>query len=130
MATSVKEFLKDQRRKIVYSKDRKRLTNKDFTIISNNCWGGHVYQDLDLEYLTPFVGLYFHLPCYLKLLKNFEHYMNQQLTFTDKSIYEKADSKREENYYPLGKLDDIECICCTTLAKKKHSQNGIAVKPE
>jgi len=104
----IKTFLKDQRQRIIYASARKNIKNKDFTIISNNCWGGHVYQDLNLEYRSPFVGLYLHLPCYLKLLNNLEHYMDQELTFSDTSKYEKADRKRKENYYPFGKLDDIE----------------------
>jgi uncharacterized protein (DUF1919 family) len=38
---------------------RIRLKNQDFTIISNDCWGGGVYEDLQLQYTTPMVGLFF-----------------------------------------------------------------------
>ena len=30
-----------------------------FTIISNNCWGGLVYQHYNLSYDSPTVGCYF-----------------------------------------------------------------------
>lgn len=32
---------------------RKRLINCNFTIISNNCWAGHVYRYFGLPYSSP-----------------------------------------------------------------------------
>lgn len=29
---------------------RKRIHQTDFTIISNNCWGGFIYQSYGLDY--------------------------------------------------------------------------------
>lgn len=62
---------------------KSKLTNKDFTIISNNCWGAFVYQKFNLQYNTPFVGLFLFAPDYIKLLKNFENMINNKLTFID-----------------------------------------------
>ena len=99
------------RRKIVqYGKkyytyqDQKRLHNHQFVIISNNCFGGQVYQWLGKTYNTPFVGLYLNGPCYLKLLQNFDYYLKQDLEFIQESIYPKT----KKHWYPIGKLDDIE----------------------
>ena len=36
-------------RKKYASSRSKKLINKDFTIISNNCWGGMVYEAYDLK---------------------------------------------------------------------------------
>ena len=36
-----------------------RLVNKDFSIISNNCWGGVVYEWFGLEKKSPTIGSYF-----------------------------------------------------------------------
>lgn len=44
------------------------LIGKSFTILSNNCWGGHVYRYFSLPYLTPTIGLYFYPDDYLKFI--------------------------------------------------------------
>ncbi len=89
--------------KFFKEEDRAALRNKDFVIISNNCWGGQVYQWYGLPYTTPFVGLFIYGPCYIKLLKNFDHYMAQELKFGEVSKY-----KDRAKTYPLGLLDDVE----------------------
>lgn len=87
---------------------RKNLKNKNFTIISNNCFGGSVYEDLHVQYQTPTIGLFFYAPCYIKFVKDFKKYINTPLKFKEKSFYDKANDKRERMYYPIGVLDDIE----------------------
>src|SRR5688572_22103122 len=89
-------------------KDRLLLQNKDFTIISNNCWGGIIYQDLQLPYLSPTVNLYMFIPCYIKFLENLEFYLNKKLDFTEESKYNQANINKIRKWYPIGKLDDIE----------------------
>lgn len=85
----------------------RRLTNPNFTIISNNCWGHEVYNYLRLPYDTPFVGLYLYAPCYIKLLENFHSTIASELRFKEVSKYGK---RVDESYqYPIGVLgDDIE----------------------
>jgi len=53
---------------------RSQLKNRNFTIVSNNCWGGEVYRGFGLPYQTPFVGLFLFPACYIKLLKNLKNY--------------------------------------------------------
>lgn len=108
MGDKFKEVIKKQKSSIVNYSSRRRLKNKEFSIISNNCWGGRVYQDLGIAYRTPFVGLFLYAPCYIKLLKNLEYYMGLQLNFVNHSKYMEANEVREENPYPIGTLDDIE----------------------
>jgi uncharacterized protein (DUF1919 family) len=48
---------------------RMRVHDPEFTIVSNNCWGAHIYQNLGEPYRTPFVGLFLAPECYLRLLK-------------------------------------------------------------
>lgn len=81
--------------------DREKLKNKTFSIISDNCWGGQIYQELGIQYNTPFVGLFVYSPDYLKLLENLEYYLNLDLKFTNESKYGKFT-------YPIGMLEDIE----------------------
>jgi len=85
---------------------RRRLKNRNFTIISDNCWGGQVYQDLGLEYNTPFVGLFVFSPDYIRLVKDLKYYLSQPLTFTKVSIYKDMDKETRE--YPIGLIGDIE----------------------
>lgn len=86
---------------IIRKDDRERLVNKDFTIISDNCWGGQIYQELNIPYNTPFVGLFIFSPDYIKLLENLEYYLNLELRFVKNSKY--------GNFkYPIGILDDVE----------------------
>jgi uncharacterized protein (DUF1919 family) len=90
---------------------RKRIRHMDFTIISCNCWGSSIYQELGMEYNTPFVGLFFFAPCYLKLLGNLDAYLKSDLTFISTSKYSIANESRvsQSLNYPIGLLDgDVE----------------------
>ncbi|GIU70317.1 MAG: hypothetical protein KatS3mg002_1553 [Candidatus Woesearchaeota archaeon] len=81
-----------------------RNNNKDFTVISNDCWGAEIYKDTNLPYLTPFVGLMIMAPCYIKLLQNLELLKTEPLKFTENSKYPLNISKK----YPIGLIKDIE----------------------
>ena len=79
------ETLKNKLKRIVYPIinfiPRRRLKNKNFTIICDNCWAGKVYQELGLPYQTPFVGMFVFSPDYIKMLKNIKSkiiYYNHQ----------------------------------------------------
>jgi uncharacterized protein (DUF1919 family) len=87
------------------------LRNKNFSIISDNCWGGFVYQNYNINYKSPFVGLFIFSPDYLKLLKNLREYMDLPLRFieAEKSSYkEQLVEYNTLNTYPIAKLGDIE----------------------
>lgn len=89
---------------------RNKVKNKNFTIISANCFGGSIYEDLGLPYNTPTVGLFFYAPCYIHFLKHLEVYLSTPLEFIHKSKYEEANAYRagKHDYYPIGILNDIE----------------------
>jgi uncharacterized protein (DUF1919 family) len=107
----IRKRLWEKRRDLAAAIGRRRLKNKKFTIVSNNCWGAEIYRELSLQYQTPFVGLAIFAPCYIKLLKNLEAYMSKPLTFTYNSRYSsETDNGNTSNYsYPIGLLGgDIE----------------------
>lgn len=58
-----------------------RIRNKNVTIISNNCWGGFMYQSCKLKYNSPFIGLYMYAPEYIALLRNLKYNLTQSLHF-------------------------------------------------
>lgn len=90
-----------------------KLRNKDFSIISNNCWGGSIYQRLDLPYTSPTVGIYFYADEYIKFLSNLEHYLSIKpiIIHPNKSKYANQLSKlKVYRYFPIGIIDDVEVV--------------------
>jgi len=83
---------------------RMRLKNRDFTIISNNCIGGGIYQTLNIPYKTPTVGLFIYSEDYIKLLENLDRYLAMDLKFIKKSRFPQASEIKKQ--YPIGTLND------------------------
>lgn len=78
----------------------KGLKNKDFTLISNYCWGAFIYNFLDLKYNSPFIGTFILNLFYDKLLQNFEYYIKQPLKLKHNDAYNCIE----------GNLDDISIL--------------------
>lgn len=57
------------------------IKNKSVSIISNNCWGGFMYQSCGIRYNTPFIGLYMYAPEYIKMLQNLKTNLKQPIRF-------------------------------------------------
>lgn len=89
---------------------RFRIRNTDFTIISNNCWGGFIYQMLKLPYNSPTIGLFMYASDYVEFCSNIKYYLNQEMVFIehkDSKYYNEFKNKVKEKY-PIGKINDIE----------------------
>jgi len=82
------------------------LKNSRVSIVSNNCWGGIVYNTLGFECISPFKNLFLEDKDYLKMLKNMKYYLSCEPVFS-KYIY---DEKRDLEY-PLIALDDVYIHC-------------------
>lgn len=82
-------------RDIRLKRSRKLLTNRDFSIICNNCLGGMVVHDYYQPQLSPTVNLYMLPDDYILFISNF--YENL-----------KADVIEIESHksYPIGKVND------------------------
>ena len=59
--------------------DNKKIKDKEFTIISNNCWGGMIYESYGLQKQTPTVGLFIMPDDYIKFLRNLREYVSQEI---------------------------------------------------
>lgn len=99
----------------ILAKYRKaHLKKKDFTIISNNCWGGYVYRCFDSAYQSPTIGLFIMPKDYIKFINNLEYYIKDcKLSFIEpKTSHNYKELLGHEHFgeYPIGILDDIE-IC-------------------
>lgn len=98
--------------KLRVSKNKRNLLHKNFTIISNNCWGGMTSEAYGLRKNSPTVGCYFYAEDYLKFIKHLDYYTSIELEFID------VDSSKHKQWIyedgsenvPIGKLDDIEII--------------------
>lgn len=104
-------------RKLLAKRERKNLHHTDFTIISNNCWGGMVYESYDLPKATPTVGLFFMAKDYIKFLSDLKGYTKARLRFIEPSQSRWKNSlviKEDKRFgqYPIGELtngiDSIE----------------------
>ena len=98
--------------RIKFSKNRrKKINNDSFTIISNNCWGGMIYESYNLPKNSPTVGLFFYADDYIKFLRNLKNYTSKKLKFINPNDSKwKDDAKKDARFgsYPIGIIDDIE----------------------
>ena len=93
------EFSKKYRhflRKKLNLNNIKRLENKDFSIISQNCIGGVILHELNQRFNSPTVNLFFSAEDFLKFASNLEYYLGMELV-----------QIKTERPYPVGKLDDV-----------------------
>lgn len=94
------------------SRRRKKLDNPDFTILSNNCWGGFIYQMFGLQYSSPTIGLFIMERDYLKFVSELKHYLRQSLCFIQpqQSRYysQLIGPNAASIHYPVARLGDIE----------------------
>lgn len=106
---------------------RKKLKRFDFTIISNNCWGGICYEYFGLVKQSPTVGTFFFAEDYLKFVKRLKYYLSLELRFinVDESKHFSY-LKEHEIRCPIGILDDVEVFFLhysnESLAKEKWSR--------
>ncbi len=90
---------------------RKKLKDNNFTIISNNCWGGTVYESYGIKKLSPTVGMFIMPEDYLKFVANLDYYLKQPLEFIDpddSKWREVLQKKSNWKTYLVGKIGDIE----------------------
>lgn len=87
-------------RKMRYGKEKRRLKNSEFSIISNGCFGGFIYHNLSKEFLSPTINLWVgeDYDDFMKFLLNMDHYLNCELKFF---------KDPNEKKYPREYLDDI-----------------------
>jgi len=86
---------------------KQRLHGYNFTIVSNNCWGAHVYRVLARPYRTPFVGLFIPPEDYLQMIPEVRSLVHANITFIPSSRHQLVESFRAERRvnYPIGLLD-------------------------
>ena len=86
--------------------------NRNFTIISNDCWAGHVYRYFGLPYNTPTIGVGFFADDYLKFVKNLKYYLSKDLEMIlpeeSKHWNQIRNQGKMFQVCPYARIDDIE----------------------
>ncbi len=76
----------------INNKNRKRLTNTDFSLITSNCTGGIVSHWLGLKFRSPFINLFLTNEEFVSAMEVFDDFISTPLT-------ECTDSGKD---YPVG----------------------------
>ena len=88
-----------------------QIENTHFTIISNNCWGGMVYESIDVAKQSPTVGLFFMADEYIRFLQMFPKILDEKIDFINPTESRYVDYLKKDNRfgtYPIGKVGDVE----------------------
>ena len=91
---------------------QKQLKSTDFTIISNNCWAGIVYEYFNIRKNSPTIGMYFFAEEYVKFISRLKYYLSLKMEIItyEESKYKDTLIKRNQTKCPIGKLDDVEIV--------------------
>ena len=109
----------------IIPKMKKKLINRNFTILCNNCIGGIIYHDFDLQFKSPTINMFFHSLDFLEYIEHFEYYQNLPLVKIDNPGY--LDNASD---YPVAVLKgnqefkDLELHFCTIIHLKKLNLLG------
>lgn len=84
-----------------YSRLRKKIKNKDFSLFSPNCYAGLIYHRLGLQFKSPTINMLFPSKKeYLKFVSDLKRYLSLDL----------VESEDERFPYPVGMLGDVELV--------------------
>jgi uncharacterized protein (DUF1919 family) len=93
---------------------RAGLEHREFTVLSNDCWGQALYEGYGLPCQTPLAGGGMYSDCFLRFLGNIEGYLGSRLRFVPKTRYLALGRIRNQRAaqglpWPIGLLgDDVE----------------------
>lgn len=102
---NIKYMIKD----IYYGILKRKLKTENFTIISNNCFGGIIYKNYKIEYKSPTCGTFFMAEDYIKFIYKLKDYINSDVIeiSLEESKYSEYLKKIKYNK-PIGRIKDVE----------------------
>ena len=80
-------------RRIERYRNRKRLKNRSFSLVTNNCIGGIISHDMHLRFLSPTINLFFTNEGFILFCQHLIHYLSIPV--------EEVESDKD---YPVGVL--------------------------
>lgn len=115
-----KEQIKRRLKILVGFYKRIGLKNRCFSILSNNCWGGAVYDRYHLPYQSPTIGLWLTAEDYLRFLGNLSFYLSQdmqQINWRESHCKELVQERKQRGKYSfdldeliIGRLCDVDIV--------------------
>lgn len=90
----IQNYFRNMRNK----KLRKRLINKNPSIIGDNCNVGLMYHDLGIRFNSPTIDLYIYPDDYIKFLGKLKYYTSHEII----EVFEDGVN------FPIGQIDDIK----------------------
>ena len=94
---------------------RRKIKNRHFSIICNNCWGGLFYQRFGMKYESPTIGMVIPPKDFVRFCANLKYYLSIDVKPLDieKAVNIELFKSLEISHQKkmiLGKIDDVE-IC-------------------
>ncbi len=83
------------------------IRKSKISIVSNNCWGGVLYNTLGMQCMSPFKNVSFSPYDYIKILSDLRHYLSVDPVWTGRKEMD-GNQNRE---VPMLKLDDVYIKC-------------------
>jgi len=86
------------------------LEEREFTVISNDCWGQALYDEYGLPMQTPLNGAGMYADCFIRFLGDIEGYLSSPLQFVGNSRHLALGRVRNQRWpWPIAVLrDDVE----------------------
>lgn len=75
------------------------LRENPITILSDDCWGGYVYHELDLPFASPLINIYWPSESFYEFMKDPFFYLEQPLRM-------EREGDPRKNLFPIGWLGD------------------------
>ncbi len=96
-------------RKYLANMRKKHLKHTHFTIISNNCWGGMIYESYNLPKESPTIGCFFMAEDYIKFVARLKEYLEVDLEFIKPQqskwrLEKEVSGDKRFGKYPVGVL--------------------------
>ena len=114
-------------KRIKFAESRKKgLKLQNFTIISNNCWGGMIYESYNIIKQTPTAGLFFMAEDYIKFVSDLKKYTSSDIEFIEPASskwYKSVCSDSRYGSYPVGRIGgDVEIFFLHYHSKKEAAE--------
>ena len=112
---------------------KKQLKSTDFTIISNNCWGGMIYESYNLPKESPTVGMFFIAKDYIEFLSDLKGYINGKLTLSSPKNLGGKICRRSQEIRDLAPILLVFCLMVKirlksssyiTIVSRKQEKSG------
>lgn len=95
------------------------LMENPVTILSDDCWGGYVYNLLGLQFSSPTINIAWRKNSYIKFVKKLDDYLEQPLLML-------REGNIRNNAYPIGVLRDkigeeviVDFVHCASFEEAK-----------